>query len=76
MIKHDQRWSLSHGNTPVPSRWQATLNDSCGGQHMSRSVSQAVQEFHQCEPGRRGFGSACPLAAAPACRPRIEHFAW
>jgi hypothetical protein len=25
MINHDQRWSLSRGNTPVPSRWQATV---------------------------------------------------
>jgi len=24
MINHDQRWSLPRGNTPVPSRWQAT----------------------------------------------------
>jgi hypothetical protein len=24
MITHDRRWSLSRGNTPVPSRWQAT----------------------------------------------------
>ena len=25
MISHDRRWSLPRGNTPVPSRWQATL---------------------------------------------------
>ena len=25
MITPDQRWSLPRGNTPVPSRWQATL---------------------------------------------------
>jgi hypothetical protein len=25
MIAHDLRWSLPRGNTPVPSRWQATL---------------------------------------------------
>jgi hypothetical protein len=24
MITHDQSWSLPRGNTPVPSRWQAT----------------------------------------------------
>jgi hypothetical protein len=24
MITHDLRWSLPRGNTPVPSRWQAT----------------------------------------------------
>ena len=24
MITHDPRWSLPHGSTPVPSRWQAT----------------------------------------------------
>ena len=24
MITPDQRWSLPRGNTPVPSRWQAT----------------------------------------------------
>jgi hypothetical protein len=25
MITHDRRWSLPRGNTPVPSRWQATI---------------------------------------------------
>ena len=25
MINHDQSWSLPRGNTPVPSRWQATF---------------------------------------------------
>src|SRR6266566_9914373 len=24
MLSHDHRWSLPPGNTPVPSRWQAT----------------------------------------------------
>jgi hypothetical protein len=26
MITHDMKWSLPHGNTPVPSRWQATIS--------------------------------------------------
>ena len=26
MITHDLRWSLPRGNTPVPSRWQATMS--------------------------------------------------
>ena len=25
MLSNDHRWSLPHGNTLVPSRWQATL---------------------------------------------------
>ncbi len=24
MLDHTARWSLPHGNSPVPSRWQAT----------------------------------------------------
>ena len=28
MITHDPRWSLPRGNTPVPSRWQATVPDA------------------------------------------------
>jgi hypothetical protein len=27
MITHDPRWSHPRGNTPVPSRWQATAGE-------------------------------------------------
>ena len=30
MITPDQRWSLPRGNTPVPSRWQATRTKLVG----------------------------------------------
>jgi hypothetical protein len=36
MITHNARWSLPRGNTPVPSRWQAT-----------EAVKEAVQELEQ-----------------------------
>jgi hypothetical protein len=40
MISHDARWPLPHGNTLVPSRWQAT-----GG---ARAVSAFVLAVRQC----------------------------
>ena len=30
MITHDQQWSLTRGNTPVPSRWKATKGAQTG----------------------------------------------
>jgi hypothetical protein len=45
MITHDQTWALPHGNTLVPSSWQATLQAcSC------RALVLTVSERHSKRP--------------------------
>jgi hypothetical protein len=39
MLTHDPRWSLPHGNTPVPSRWQATDSEECSIKHMTGTLT-------------------------------------
>jgi hypothetical protein len=59
MITPDQRWSLPRGNTPVPSRWQAT---SCGrGLDRGRSRSCPAES-----------SGVCPACRADDCGQRAR----
>jgi hypothetical protein len=42
MITLDLRWSLPRGNTPVPSRWQATWRFLCSGIGFRRHPAELV----------------------------------
>jgi hypothetical protein len=42
MITHDQRWSHPRGNTPVPSRWQATADGTWDRIRMVDAVVTAL----------------------------------
>ena len=53
MITHDLRWSLPRGNTPVPSRWQATR-----GQRLRRA-SGVIPVFRTARQEVRPSTSSC-----------------
>ena len=43
MITHDPRWSLTRGNTLVPSRWQATATAPSVQRRGDERVPQSMQ---------------------------------
>jgi hypothetical protein len=59
MIKHDHRWSLPCGNSPVPSRWQAT-----GSPSVDALDSDGADIARRCGIARRLQGGHPDLASS------------
>ncbi len=53
MITHDQRRSLPRGNTPVPSRWQATHGHLAIPNSRHRPMDKPQESERQTKHARR-----------------------